>query len=329
MSYWNNPSFALKTQEKNVASLMPLVLPHKCTPEITLQCYENLIKVIPAGYIPPQNTPPDREDFDIKEFSKKSRMKLFTIFNKINYSQYGIPLFISATWHYDSPGEMKTIKLFLKKFRQMLEKFLPPFHYIWKLEYQKRGIPHFHILIFPLQPDQKFYTPEIERLIKIKWMQLKKCKCAHCKNYSIKTIECKTRLMSIAYIAKEIAKVEERYEEHDLGRIWGTSQDLKINMTDEFKTTMKFFNLIIDEKLKENFRNNDLKNYILNLKDTIEPRSIFMDTKKIKDILSNAKVETMPQLIKLKKYSLKRKENVYRTIFKNQSENKTFDDDII
>ena len=306
MSYWNNPKYGLNTQQNIPARNVPLVLPHKCTFSGSLEVWENLAKFTPAGYVPPDHEPPCRECFDIKSFSQKSRMKLFTIFNQLNYSSYGVPLFLSATWHYDSPDTMKSIKLFLKKFRQMLDRILPPFHYIWKLEYQDRGVPHFHILIFPLNKTQKFYSKETEIMIKSKWIQLKQCKCKHCHSYSIKVIQCQTKLMSVAYISKEIAKVEDRYETHDLGRIWGSSTGLRINKTDSIICSQTFFNDIIDVKLKENFKQTYQIEYLNSLKDHPEPRSIFIDRSKILEILSSAKCDNLPKLFQSKKYILKR-----------------------
>jgi hypothetical protein len=137
-------------------------------------------------------------------------------------------------------------------------------------------------------------------------MQLKKCKCKHCQNYSMKVIECKTRLMSVSYIAKEIAKVQDRYEEHDLGRIWGTSQNMRNLPVSTMLLSENLWNKIIDEKLKENFRSTTTQEYVASLKDTTVPRTIFIDYKKIEELIHKSQVDLLPQIIKYKRYNLKR-----------------------
>ena len=278
-----------------------------------LTFYENLVKIVPSGYIPPNNTPPEREEFDIKSFSKKSRKHLFEIFNKLNYSKYGIPLFLSATWHNDAPDTMREIKSTLKKFRQMLDRKFNSFHYIWKLEYQKRGAPHFHILLFPLNPDDIFYSEENEKFIKDKWLQLKSCKCKHCKEYGMKVISCYTRKMSVAYISKEIAKVQDRYEDHDLGRIFGTSQNMKSEAIKTLKLNEDVWNKIIDIKLEEKFTTTSSLDYVAQMKNPTEPRSIFLDYKKIENLIRDEEIKGLTNFKQLKKITLRRNLNEYRT----------------
>jgi len=328
LNYWNNPSYSLKNAQNNCGTKSVFSTAPKVHVFSELIFYENLVKVTPAGYIPPNNSPPEREEFDIKTFSKKSRKHLFEIFNKLNYSKYGIPLFLSATWHNDAPDTMREIKSTLKKFRQMLDRKFNSFHYIWKLEYQKRGAPHFHILLFPLNPDDIFYSEENEKFIKDKWLQLKSCKCKHCKEYGMNVISCYTRKMSVAYISKEIAKVEERYEEHDLGRIFGTSQKLKSEPIKKIKLNEDVWNKIIDIKLQEKFSTEDSKNYVASMKNPTEPRSIFIDYKNIAEIIREEEIKGLTNFKQLKKITLKRNLNEYRTAHLTASSICKTEDDI-
>ena len=313
-SYWMKYKKPAKIDQNQIGTINAFSTVPKVYVFSELVVYENLVKITPAGYISPENTPPERTEFDIKGFSKKSRKHLFEIFNKLNYSKYGIPLFLSATWHYDAPDNMKQIKSFLEKYRQMLDRHFNKFHYIWKLEYQQRGVPHFHILLFPLNPTEKFYSVENEKFIKDKWNKLKVCKCIHCKNYSMKVIECRTRKMSIAYISKEIAKVEDRYEEHDLGRIFGTSQGLKTEPLKTLKLNEDVWNKIIDMKLQEKFSTDESKNYVESMKSPTEPRSLFIDYKIIEELIRAEEIKGLTNFKQLKKYNLRRLDDENRII---------------
>ena len=250
--------------------------------------------------------PPARTVNDIKTFSDKSRKNLFNIFNCLEYSQYGLPCFVSATWHYDAPDDRTQLKSDLEKFIQMLKRGLPEFHAIWKLEYQKRGAPHFHFILLPLDKNINMYTLDIEKFIKEKWLSLKKCKCIDCQSYGIKTVSCTSYKMSISYISKEIAKVQDNYFDHDLGRVWGTSQNLRINHKFLLPCPIELYHKIINRKLEENFKNENQKLYLNGIKFLQQNSSIFISINKIQDIISEIRMYSLPNQNQLKKYILKR-----------------------
>ena len=313
MNYWNKPRFVPKTQENSLARKVPLVLSHNSALSCCLEVYENLVKVTPINYNNPQNTAPERTTNDIKNFSAKSRKRLFEKFNKLNYTEYGVPLFLSLTYHFDAPNNREDLKSILANFLRSLKRHFPPFHYIWKLEYQKRGAPHFHILLFPLNPSDKFYSKENENFIKEKWLKFKTCKCADCQAYSVKTISCFTRMMSVAYISKEIAKVQEIYLQHNLGLVWNCSNGMRLDPVTTIFCDLKYFNLIVEKKLQEKFKLQSQKDYVESLIDTSEPRSLFIDIHSIADELSLAKKNQTDFKANIKNLMLKKVKPDYQT----------------
>lgn len=288
----------------------------------TLEVYENSIKYYHPDQTIPNCEPPEREENDIKEFSAKSRQRLFQKFNKINYSSYGIPLFLSLTWHHDFNYDRKGIKLFLRNYLKRLIRLLPPFDYIWKFEYQKRGTPHFHIVIFPHDKKNNFDTDFIKSEIKKHWLELKQCKCNHCKEYAVKTIKLETLKMALSYISKEIAKVSQNYCDHDLGRIWGSSNKLRCNKVDELNITLNEFELFLDKAIEEvdnKISKTDSQNitqktkleksklYLLGLKYIPNNSTVFIPSEKIKDLIIKLKfsknVKNISSKLILKKYN--------------------------
>lgn len=250
--------------------------------------------------------PPERSPDDIKCFSAKSRKRLFNLFNCLQYSAYGLPAFLSCTFHYDSPNYRAELKNILQMFVYRLKRCLPEFHYIWKFEYQKRGAPHFHFILFPLDKKISMFSPAREIQIKNHWLQLKKCHCKSCEEYSIKTVCCKTHKMSFSYIAKEIAKVQDNYLDHDLGRIWGCSNNMRINHLFKIPCSVKNYEKIIDRKLEENFKNENQKLYINGIRFLKQNSSIFIDHKKIQDIILQLRTDKLIPGIKTNQMKLKR-----------------------
>lgn len=114
-----------------------------------------------AAYIaehgrPPPDPAPSRE---ITEWSRKSRARMFRAYSELDYGplleRSGIPAMITLTlpgdWLAVAP-DGKTFKKLVKKFRKRWERaWGQPVLGLWKLEFQKRGAPHFHL--FTVVPD--------------------------------------------------------------------------------------------------------------------------------------------------------------------------------
>jgi hypothetical protein len=307
-NYWHknyplfNSNFAIKnTGMINAFSTVPKV------PAIgSLIIFENCVFFHHPLQPITNNVPPDRLESDIKSFSSKSRKRLFNIFSRLNYSTYGTPLFLSLTWHYDSPDNRSELKLVLRNFIKRLFRLLPSFVYIWKLEYQSRGVPHFHILLFPNDKNVKLYSPARELLIQNHWISLKKCKCSACKFYSIKTVSMESYIMSVHYISKEIAKIQDRYFDHDLGRVWGTSQNLRLDPLHSFECSVDQYHNIIKRKLDEPNLPESTKMYLIGLLQLEQNSTVFINHSKIQDLILELNVAKNIPDLSYKKYILKR-----------------------
>lgn len=269
--------------------------------------FQNAIVFAP-DYInlnPPE--PPERVEGDIKEFSAKSRKRLFEIFAKLDYKSYGVPVFVSATYHYDAPTERLIIKNKIKNYFRTLKRILPAFHYITKLEYQQRGVPHFHFILLPLDKNVRFDTKEIMERLKKHWLALKDCKCQHCNTYAVKTVAVKDYKHAVIYISKEIAKVTQNYQEHDLGRIWSTSRDLRIKKYYEFECDQKFYDDILTIAISKVRERTKSELYLKSLRWTYNPATLYLSLNDIQsEILKFLNSKEKELKIELKKLTLKR-----------------------
>ena len=131
----NKIKFATNLEQLQAGTESVFSIAPKVPAKGSLVIYENSIKFYHPDQKIPHTEPPERIENDIKNFSASSRKRLFDLFNQINYSSYGIPLFLSLTYHYDDPTNRKSLKEMLRSFHKRLNRALPPFHYIWKFEY--------------------------------------------------------------------------------------------------------------------------------------------------------------------------------------------------
>lgn len=82
----------------------------------------------------------------IQAFSYSSRSRLMRKIAQIK--KHHLPLFVTLTYHNDFPTEFTEYKRHLDVFFKRLRRAFPKFGAIWKLEFQKRGAAHYHILLF-------------------------------------------------------------------------------------------------------------------------------------------------------------------------------------
>lgn len=82
---------------------------------------------------------------NIKGISSKSRYRLIKLLAKINRPDE--PLFITLTYR-SFTDVFADWKRHLDNFRRVLADDFPELAAVWRLEFQKRGAPHFHILLW-------------------------------------------------------------------------------------------------------------------------------------------------------------------------------------
>lgn len=85
----------------------------------------------------------------IKDFSRRARSRLLDALNRINRPRlHSRPLFVTLTYPEQWPSDPAEWKRHLDVFAKRLVKHVPSAAFFWKLEFQSRGAPHFHLLVF-------------------------------------------------------------------------------------------------------------------------------------------------------------------------------------
>ncbi len=92
---------------------------------------------------------------EIGAFSRSSRRRLLRLMASINQEVAGLPLFITLTYPASWPGTPKIWKRHLDTFLKRLRRGMPESWGIWKLEPQRRGAPHYHLLVWGVDRIEK------------------------------------------------------------------------------------------------------------------------------------------------------------------------------
>jgi hypothetical protein len=154
---------------------------------------------------------------EIEVFSAGSRYRLFRLLHQLSFEKI---TFITLTYPDEFPADAKVYKANLKEFHRKFEIAYPGVQGVWRLEFQKRGAPHFHIMFLDWQPED-------DGLVEWIW----KATC-HTWDMAHELLGVNTRIVTdnsqqalIAfYLAKYIAKIDERRLKEDgrkCGRWWG------------------------------------------------------------------------------------------------------------
>ena len=86
-------------------------------------------------------------------FSRQSRARLLEWLATVDMPAAGLPVFVTLTfpgsWNVDSEKwSPRSSKLLLEVFRKRLARLWPSSWCLWRLEPQRRGAPHFHLLVW-------------------------------------------------------------------------------------------------------------------------------------------------------------------------------------
>lgn len=145
-------------------------------------------------------------------FSKKSRLRLLKRMGQVNKSE--LPLFVTLTYPAEFPNDKSVYKADLDKFIKRLVYRFPKVAGFWRLEFQKRGAPHYHLLIWGLP-----YSKAIQKFISYLWyMTVKSGDEKHLQaGTQVQRVRSWRGVMSYAskYMAKEMNFGQE------CGRVWG------------------------------------------------------------------------------------------------------------
>lgn len=179
-------------------------------PVPSVRCYDggNLVEVkIPRPDSPPIGGPRGV----VTGFSAGSRLRLLKTLACLRKDT--LPVFVTLTYPAAWPSDPKQWKAHFHAFRNRMARRFPGFGAVWRLEFQKRGAPHWHLLVYgcPLA--------ELRRVVGPMWYEV-------VKSGDPKHLAAGTRVERIrsyrgvmSYASKYMSKTEE--SSRRAGRLWG------------------------------------------------------------------------------------------------------------
>ena len=170
----------------------------------------------------------------VTDFSRQSRRRLQTLFCSVPRTGYEPwrMLFITLTYHNVWGARSKDWKNDLNAFKERLYRKWGTFPGVWRLEFQKRGAPHFHLLLFPpvgaleattaIKDKDQPWT-DFKADVLFSWHDLVAPGDVYHWLHGVKMTQGTSWRGAMYYLSKYVSKVEENLAPATAppGRVWG------------------------------------------------------------------------------------------------------------
>jgi len=178
-------------------------------------------EVSPAGqYLAVKSTgvrqciTPKNKRGTVRTFSRRSRSRILKTFAMIDSTALSRSLFVTLTYPKVFPREPSIYQAHLQAFSKRLRRQFPQSSAVWKLEFQKRGAPHYHLLVLGV--------PFLARQWLSKaWYEVVSSHDERHYRAGTQVARVYSARKAISYAAKYIAKISESVPDWHTGRFWG------------------------------------------------------------------------------------------------------------
>jgi hypothetical protein len=152
---------------------------------------------------------------NVQTFSRRSRSRLLKTCSQIDREASQRALCITLTWPGDPATWTGQYKRQLDVWAKRLHRRCPRASFVWKLEWQRRGAPHYHLLVYGV--------PFIaHQWVARSWYESVGSQDQQHLGAGTEVRQVRSYRMAVSYAAKYLGKVESTAEADDHpGRYWG------------------------------------------------------------------------------------------------------------
>ena len=170
--------------------------------------------------------PPPGRRASCKTFSRKSRLAMFKTFSKTDFSQLGVAWWISLTYHNRWPAGKPQLEADREAWLERIRRKFPAIQYIRRLDFQTRGMPHHHYILWSHIDDHRFEDPRTARWIARIWHEIAEPESQHHRLHGAKVKPVTSYRMLITYVSRYAAKESGADDGFYQGRRWSCSYHL-------------------------------------------------------------------------------------------------------
>lgn len=126
-----------------------------------------------------------------------------------------LPLFCCLTYPAEFPLEASTFKRHLDSFGKRFLRQFPAGSFVWKLEFQKRGAAHFHLIVYGVSLD------EMRKWLALAWYETVGSQDAGHLLAGVRSERLNSRRAVMSYLGGYVSKADQTRPGECFGRYWG------------------------------------------------------------------------------------------------------------
>ncbi len=153
----------------------------------------------------------------VRCFTRASRQRMLRFLQSVDREKCGMPLFVTLTYPGEWPGDPRRWKRDLEVWLARMKRAHPTAWAVWRLEPQRRGAPHYHLLVFGVSALAKEWLSRT-------WFEVVGSGDErHLRaGTQVQRVESWRRVIGYAakYLAKEVAELPGAWQQ-GVGRWWG------------------------------------------------------------------------------------------------------------
>lgn len=185
--------------------------------------------------------PPRRQKGDITTFSRSARRNLIRKMMRVERHEISVPIFVTLTYHERYPSQNAPLKKELGRFLQAIRRLPATFHYLWRIEWQKRGAPHFHLLLWHDDPEYEWDVQAFKGWSLRTWHRVCSSRSAAHARKGAHVELCNTWSKAMSYVCKYLGKSDVPDDIEFRGRHWGASNSLPLDAQLEVEISLEEF----------------------------------------------------------------------------------------
>ena len=164
---------------------------------------------------------------EVTEFTDKSRARLAFVASNTTVT---FRTMITLTYPREYPEDGHTVKSHLRQFLQAWRRYTHNASYLWFLEFQSRGAPHFHILTDYPTPSRRADRKSLQRWVSQRWYDI--CGTGDTRHLAAgtRTERLRSPEGGAHYAVKYAQKMKQKHVPElyrNVGRFWGHTRDVK------------------------------------------------------------------------------------------------------
>lgn len=164
----------------------------------------------------------------ITQWTSASRLRWMRLLAKVQWSTLPQPLWITLTYHGPDGYWPADPYRHLHQWLQTIQSNHGPMHYVWRLQWQARGAPHFHLVLWPPNSSNFFCKRAYRQSLAYSWHEIADPTSKPHRTYGAKIEPLESYRHAARYIARYVAKESSQDVATGSARRWGHSRNLPV-----------------------------------------------------------------------------------------------------